>query len=79
MKIETLTPAAMQEINGGLNLGALGANLLLNLTGSVNSSNPAASQLNLTGVLTLLNTALGLTASGSGGNWHIGLGVATVL
>ncbi len=77
MKIETLSPAAMQEIHGGLNLGALGANLLLNLTGSLNAGNPAASTLNLTGALTLLGAALGLTVSGSGGNWNIGVGAVT--
>lgn len=71
MKIETLTPAAMQEINGGLSLGLLGANLLFNLTGSLNSANPAASSLNLTGALTLLGAALGVSAAGQGTNWSI--------
>jgi hypothetical protein len=77
MNIETLSPAAMQEINGGLSLGSLGTNLLLNLTGALNTSNPTVSSLNLTGVLSILGVVLGIGASGNNGNVGLTIVAAT--
>ncbi|PUZ26779.1 hypothetical protein GA0116948_102321 [Chitinophaga costaii] len=75
MKTQELSLAEMQDINGGGLLSSLGANLLLNLTGSLNTSNPASSNLGLTGILTLLGIGVGLSAAVSKG----GLGLNLVL